>query len=165
MDPGQPSPIDPAALAALTAAIADGRKIEAIKLYREATGASLVDAKHAVESLEAAVPATGGVSAPTAGPRSSVLSDDQRDAVMAALAQGHKIQAIKLYREATGVGLKAAKDAVEAMETGSPELAGRPQLAMRPASSGRPAVAFAALMLALLLGFVVAAFVAHSHAH
>ena len=29
---------------------------------------------------------------------------------------GQKIDAIKMYREATGVGLKEAKDAVEAME-------------------------------------------------
>lgn len=31
------------------------------------------------------------------------------------LMQGRKIQAIKLYRERTGVGLKEAKDAVEQM--------------------------------------------------
>jgi sugar lactone lactonase YvrE len=33
---------------------------------------------------------------------------------------GNKIQAIKVYREIFGVGLKEAKDAVEAMETGQP---------------------------------------------
>ncbi|MDA1360126.1 ribosomal protein L7/L12 [Glycomyces luteolus] len=32
--------------------------------------------------------------------------------------QGRKIQAIKAYREITGVGLKEAKDAVERMEAG-----------------------------------------------
>jgi large subunit ribosomal protein L7/L12 len=32
-----------------------------------------------------------------------------------ALARGKTIQAIKIYREATGVGLKEAKDAVDAM--------------------------------------------------
>jgi ribosomal protein L7/L12 len=168
MDPGQPPPLDPAALDALTAAIAGGRKIEAIKLYREATGASLVEAKGAVEALEAAVPAAGAASVSQATPRSSTLSDAQRNAVMGALAQGRKIIAIKLYREATGVGLKAAKDAVEALEAGRPELAtssGRPDLAMRPASSGKPAVVFAVLMLALLLGFVAAAFVVHPLAH
>lgn len=36
--------------------------------------------------------------------------------VRAALRDGNKIEAIKLYRELTGVGLKDAKDAVEAME-------------------------------------------------
>jgi transposase InsO family protein len=33
--------------------------------------------------------------------------------VVALMAQGRKIQAIKVYRERTGVGLKQAKDAVE----------------------------------------------------
>ncbi len=35
------------------------------------------------------------------------------------LASGNKIQAIKLYREETGCGLAEAKDAVEALVTGS----------------------------------------------
>jgi len=36
------------------------------------------------------------------------------------LAQGNKIAAIKIYREVTGVGLKEAKDAIEAIERGEP---------------------------------------------
>jgi ribosomal protein L7/L12 len=35
-----------------------------------------------------------------------------------ALQRGKKIQAIKIYREATGVGLKQAKDVVDAMARG-----------------------------------------------
>src|SRR5262245_26326371 len=38
----------------------------------------------------------------------------------ALLAQRQKIQAIKLVREQTGVGLKEAKDAVERLELGRP---------------------------------------------
>ncbi|MEV6596204.1 ribosomal protein L7/L12 [Actinoplanes sp. NPDC051346] len=38
---------------------------------------------------------------------------DAPGAVLRELLAGRKIQAIKLYREATGVGLKEAKDAVE----------------------------------------------------
>ena len=33
------------------------------------------------------------------------------------LERGNKIEAIKVYRQATGAGLKEAKDAVESMET------------------------------------------------
>ena len=44
------------------------------------------------------------------------LSDTDRDAIHAEIFAGRKIQAIKLYRTATGDGLKDAKDAVEAME-------------------------------------------------
>src|SRR3990170_4099734 len=36
------------------------------------------------------------------------------------ISSGQKIEAVKLYREITGVGLKEAKDAVEAMEAGRP---------------------------------------------
>ena len=36
-----------------------------------------------------------------------------------ALASGHKIEAIKLVRDATGMGLKEAKDFVEGLERGA----------------------------------------------
>lgn len=38
------------------------------------------------------------------------------DGVLEPLMRGNKIEAIRVYREATGVGLKEAKDAVEAIE-------------------------------------------------
>lgn len=40
------------------------------------------------------------------------------DPILQALRDGNKIEAIRLYRERTGVGLKDAKDAVEALQTG-----------------------------------------------
>lgn len=42
-------------------------------------------------------------------------ADPLRDDVKLLMRQGSKIEAIKLYRERTGVGLKEAKDAVEAI--------------------------------------------------
>jgi ribosomal protein L7/L12 len=44
------------------------------------------------------------------------LSESQRQEIESHLFAGRKIQAIKIYREATGLGLKEAKDAVEAIE-------------------------------------------------
>ena len=44
------------------------------------------------------------------------LSPESQSAIAAALRDGNKIGAIKLYREATGADLKASKDAVEAMQ-------------------------------------------------
>ncbi len=38
------------------------------------------------------------------------------DLIRAELARGHKIEAIRLYRQQTNAGLKEAKDAVEALE-------------------------------------------------
>lgn len=46
------------------------------------------------------------------------LTPEQAMAIEAALAQGNKIAAIKLLREATGLGLKESKDAVERMGGG-----------------------------------------------
>jgi ribosomal protein L7/L12 len=47
-------------------------------------------------------------------PASVAASEDPR--VIELLGSGQKIQAIKLYRELTGVGLAEAKDAVEQLE-------------------------------------------------
>lgn len=54
------------------------------------------------------------------------------DQVKEALIRGNKIEAIKRYREATGLGLKEAKDAVEAMESGDSGSAARPDLHRDP---------------------------------
>jgi ribosomal protein L7/L12 len=82
-----------------------GLKIQAIKAYRELTGAGLKDAKDYVEALEAGAPP------PAVTPAASSRSDLAE--VSALLAKGNKIAAIKRYRELTGVGLKEAKDYVD----------------------------------------------------
>jgi ribosomal protein L7/L12/streptogramin lyase len=114
-----------------------GNKIQAIKLYRELTGTSLADAKDAVERLERGEPlALQQTSFGLAGP---VTGGDQHaaaiDEVKRLLREGNKIAAIKVFREAFGVGLKEAKDAVEDIETGRPiafaQTASGPQL-IRP---------------------------------
>ena len=89
----------------LRALMAAGRKIEAIKQYRAATGAGLADAKNAVEALERAA---------SLPPRESVDSSFE-DEILSLLKQGQKIRAIKLYREKTGVGLKESKDFIDAL--------------------------------------------------
>ncbi len=105
-----PDSISPETLAAIRSALARGNKIEAVKLYREATGLGLAESKEAVEQMERnGVPGT--VPLPPTVP--SVIVPP---GVSEALAAGHKIEAIKLYREATRVGLKEAKDAVEGIE-------------------------------------------------
>lgn len=92
----------------IKAQIAAGNKIAAIKLYREATGAGLAEAKQAVELIEAGKPPpSGAVPTPSA---------DAMQEVSALLMAGKKIEAIKVYRAAAGVDLKDAKDAVDALE-------------------------------------------------
>lgn len=46
------------------------------------------------------------------------LTDAQMNAVTDALRAGNKIEAIRLHRAATGLGLKESKDEVEAIEAG-----------------------------------------------
>ncbi len=85
-----------------------GRTIEAIKLFRERTGAGLKAAKDAVEAIQRG----------QAPPTSSLGDRAFEDVVATLLERGQKIEAIKWYRERTGVGLKEAKDAVEAIQRG-----------------------------------------------
>ncbi|MEO8102498.1 MAG: ribosomal protein L7/L12 [Betaproteobacteria bacterium] len=86
-------------------ALQRGENIEAIKRLRESTGLGLKEAKEAVDAhlrgrnVEFAPAAAPGALPP---------------AVMHALRQGRKIDAIKLLREHTGLGLKEAKDAIDA---------------------------------------------------
>ena len=104
--------------------VQDGKKIEAIKLVREQTDLGLREAKDAVEAIErgetpdlrpATVTATHG------------MTSEDLNTIKELLWQNKKIEAIKLYREKTGVGLREAKDAIEAIEaTGSPPLPGLP---------------------------------------
>ena len=82
-----------------------GQKIEAIKRYRERMGVGLKEAKDAVEAIQRGQAARSGPQ----GDR------DLENEVVSFLEQGQKIEAIKRYRERTGVGLKEAKDAVERM--------------------------------------------------
>lgn len=92
-------------------ALARKQKILAIKIYREHAGVGLREAKDAVEALER----RPGLASPSPSAASSGVSDQGLEAVKDAMRRGKKIEAIKLYRELKGVGLKEAKDAVESM--------------------------------------------------
>lgn len=96
---------------ALRALLRDQHKAEAVRLYMEQTGASLAEAQQAVNEW-----------APVRDPQyldSTVgLLAVDLDAIKALLARGQKIEAIKLLRAQTLIGLKEAKDAVEAIERG-----------------------------------------------
>lgn len=75
-----------------------GKKLEAIKLYRERTGAGLAEAKRAIERLQQ---------------QEAIESGDLEPRLMELLRRGEKIAAIKLYRTETGARLAEAKAAVE----------------------------------------------------
>lgn len=85
--------------------LGQGRKIEAVKLYKDQTGAGLAAAKDAVEAMQTGVvlqPETGG---------------DLEAELLRLLGRGEKLAAVKLYKEQKGVGLADARQAVESLAT------------------------------------------------
>ena len=101
--------------------VKEGKKIEAIKLFRQLTGAGLKESKDAIEKLEAGQVLEVANYAMELGPQNLPPADVDRAAQLQMignlLKQGQKIEAIKLYREIFGMGLKEAKDAIERLET------------------------------------------------
>jgi ribosomal protein L7/L12 len=88
--------------------------IQAIQVYQAATGVSLAEAKQAVAEMarmEAARPPSGARDFDNPVLESKIRS---------MLAKGKKIEAVKIYREEYGIGLKEAKDAVDRIEATMP---------------------------------------------
>lgn len=102
----------------IEALLLDGNKIEAIKAYREQTGLGLAEAKDAIEQMERTLVSGGSAASHTSQStaRGSGIPDGDRFRIETSLLGGKKIEAIKIYREITGAGLKEAKHAVEQVE-------------------------------------------------
>jgi ribosomal protein L7/L12 len=81
-------------------------KISAIKLYRKFARCSLVDAKDHVEALIA------GVETPRFDSQDK-FEVPQMDQILDALQRGKKLEAVKLYKEASGCTLFESKAFVE----------------------------------------------------
>lgn len=79
----------------------EGEYIRAIKLVRDATGASLYDAKQYVDSLRANITV-------------EITELDRR--VYELWSSSERVEAVKLYRAKTNVGLKEAVDHCKALE-------------------------------------------------
>jgi ribosomal protein L7/L12 len=86
-----------------------GRTLEALKLVREVTGCGLKEAKDAVDQLARGEALRAAPAKPGGGSADEVLAE----AVRQLLRRGAKLEAVKLYRERKGCGLKEAMDAVE----------------------------------------------------
>lgn len=119
-------------------ALQRGNQIEAIKLLRAATGLGLKEAKQLIDAHVAGQP----VSLP-ATPAADLLPPD----VIAALQQGKKIDAIRLLREHTGLGLAEAKQRIDAAPADGRRLA----LGEMPRSDNRAWLVVLSLAAALLV--------------
>ncbi len=90
------------------AALREGDQILAIRRLRESTGLGLKEAKELVDQHVRREPvAPGAFDVPAAA------TDTLPENVLAVLQQGSKLEAIRLLREAGGLSLKKAKEAVE----------------------------------------------------
>lgn len=89
--------------------VASGNKLEAIKQFRNMADVGLAEAKAFIDALE---PGGHRASAHEATPRNLRSAEE---AALAAIRDGNLIEAIKRYRQQSRVGLKEARDAVEAL--------------------------------------------------
>jgi hypothetical protein len=151
-----------------------GQQVEALKLLRESQGMDLPAARAALQQMlttqsidlggaENAAPTIGDV---VRGERAA-----EEEAVLRLARAGRTIEAVKLYRALHGVGLREAKDAVDAMAAspvpGAPAItppAYTPSTAVPQARAARRAgravgcggTIGGLLLTAAILGFVVA---------
>ena len=88
----------------MTTLLQAGRKLDAIRLYREQTGASLKDATDMIKDLERKLDLAD----------QSEIEHSQDAATL--LRAGRKLDAIRVYREQHGLSLKDATEAISDME-------------------------------------------------
>jgi ribosomal protein L7/L12 len=108
--------------------VATGDYLDAARRLQSRTGISLEEAAAEIERLRAGITPLYPAAAPAE-------TDPITPAIAEAIRAGRKIEAIKLYRQAHGVGLKEAKDAVDAYETTGRGTA-RPPKNANPAKPG-----------------------------
>jgi ribosomal protein L7/L12 len=111
-----------------------GRKIDAIKLWREKTNVGLKEAKEAVEAIERGQTPT--IAGPDDGPKAAPDPERLTNEVMALLREGETLAAIKRWREVTGADLKAAKDAIDLLR-GPSSVAAKAGTPAPPVAAGR----------------------------
>lgn len=98
--------------ATLQVLILQNRKIEAIKKLRDATGCSLKEAKDHIDSYPDD-PEQMPVQAPPTPAQGPLLIDNE---LLMLLAQGRKLEAIKLYKDTTGQDLASCKAYIDKLE-------------------------------------------------
>lgn len=85
-----------------------GQKIEAVKRFRKQQQCSLRDALHAVEAIGEGLDV--GLL-----PASPEIPSEIMDEILAAVEKNQKLQAVKIYRDASGKSLRESKEFVESL--------------------------------------------------
>jgi ribosomal protein L7/L12 len=114
--------LGPADVAHITQLLRDQQKVAALQYFHDKVGGNVGDAKDAIEAIEAALrDASMPPSIPTAVARSPQMTE-----VHELVKAGKKIEAVKAYRELTGLGLREALTVVEGIERQNARAAGLP---------------------------------------
>ncbi|HET7799631.1 MAG TPA: hypothetical protein VFL38_04365 [Humibacillus xanthopallidus] len=96
--------------------ISAGHKLNAIKIYREATGAPLTDAKSAIDNWF--VPGRGpGVRDAASSWSEGRLTDEARSRISELVLAGRREDAMALYAEATGASSTEAQAIIRTWDT------------------------------------------------
>lgn len=129
-----------------------GEQIEAIKLIREETGLGLEEAKAAADAYLAAPSPEHGAA------EDEAFANPDRNAIarispraLEAIERGDTIEAIKVVREENRLGLKQAKEAVEAFIASNPGNRERQAAQRRDGGLGAGFWGFLAFMVAIAL--------------
>jgi ribosomal protein L7/L12 len=114
--------LGPADVAHITQLLRDQQKVAALQYFHDKVGGNVGDAKDAIEAIEAALrDASMPPPIPTAVARSPQMTE-----VHELVKAGKKIEAVKAYRELTGLGLREALTVVEGIERQNARAAGLP---------------------------------------
>ncbi|WP_143546409.1 hypothetical protein [Rhodococcus sp. 14-2496-1d] len=93
--------------------LAANKKLQAIKVFRERTGAGLHDAKIAIESVQRGEPLPSSATIVDAAQSGPTPWNDLIPRLQSLKSEGKTISAIKLLRDRTGMSLRDAKNAVD----------------------------------------------------
>lgn len=116
-DPEQTHPgLSDNARARISREISAGRRINAIKIYRDVTGAALTDAKRVIDGWF--VPGKGpGVEDAARSWTEGRLTAEARSRISSLIEDGHRGDAMALYAEATGASATEAQAIIRTWDT------------------------------------------------
>lgn len=105
--------LDESARADIHQLLAANKKLQAIKVFRDRTGAGLHDAKIAIESVQRGEPLPSSATIVDAAQSGPTPWNDLIPRLQSLKSEGKTISAIKLLRDRTGMSLRDAKNAVD----------------------------------------------------
>ncbi len=123
--------LGPSDVAEVVQLLRDRQELAAIQFYHAKVGGTLGEAKEAIEAIEAGLK---DASAPLPPPSASAHPPQMAE-IHELLREGNRLEAIKRYRQQTGVGLKEALTVIEGLERQAGRAPGRTGRGLRSAAA------------------------------